>query len=57
MDTNYNDSFRAHAATKAAACKDELDYFKTAQSIKNNPDLLARLAEKLKPKKGADPIV
>lgn len=56
MDTRYSDSFRAHAGTRAAAVKDEIDYFTIAQSIKNKPELLARMSEKLGIKKKEEPI-
>lgn len=56
MDTRYSESFRAHAATKAAAVTDELDYFQTAQTIRNKPELLSRLSAKLALKKKGEPI-
>jgi len=39
------DSYRAHHATKAAALKAEIEYFATAQTIANDPGMLARLRE------------
>jgi hypothetical protein len=58
MNSNYSDSYRAHAATKAAAMDKELDYFATAARIKADPNLLQRLIAKTKPKAKEDtPIV
>ena len=54
MNSNYNDSFRAHAATKAAAVQDEIDYFDTAKKIRNSPDLIARLTSKFKKEESPD---
>ena len=53
-DTQYTDSFRAHMATKASVYKSELDYFATAQKVKDDPTMMQRLIDKLS-RKGADP--
>lgn len=50
MDSSFNDSYRAHAATKASAVQDELDYFDIAKGFKNSPELIKRLSDKLKGK-------
>ena len=53
-DTQYTDSYRAHMATKASVYKSELDYFATAQKVKDDPTMMKRLIDKLS-RKGADP--
>ena len=57
MNTELTDSFRAHAATKAATVQSELDYFTTSQAVMNNPSLVAKLRAKLTKKEDPKPIV
>ena len=52
MNLTYTDSFRAHSATVAKSVQDELDYFEAVQRIKNKPELMKSLAERLKIKRG-----
>lgn len=57
MNSELTDSFRAHAATKAATVQSEIDYFATSQSVMANPTLVAKLRAKLSKKEDPKPIV
>lgn len=57
MDTTLNDSFRAHAATKAATVQSEIDYFTTSRNVLKDPTLLERLKAAVRSKEGPEPIV
>ena len=57
MDTELADSYRAHAATKAATVQSELDYFTNSQLVLSDPTFLSRLQEKLSGKESPKPIV
>lgn len=57
MNTELNDSFRAHAATKAATVQSELNYFATSRNVLKDPSLLDRLKDAVRGRETPDLIV
>lgn len=57
MNSELTDSFRAHAATKAATVQSEIDYFATSQAVMKDPSLVAKMRAKLIKKEDSKPIV
>ncbi|PPG91550.1 MULTISPECIES: hypothetical protein [unclassified Rathayibacter] len=57
MNTELNDSYRAHAATKAATVQSEIDYFTTSRNVLADPTLLERLKAAVRGRETPEPIV
>lgn len=48
MDLNYTADYRANQVTRAAAIKDEIDYFNLAKQVVGSPSMLQRIRENVK---------